>query len=151
MTARRDGLIVCCAISAGVHAALAPEHLRESAVTGAGFLVATAALVAVVVGLAARPESRAVTSFGVLVLAGLVVSYAVATATGIPVLHPDVDPVDTVAVLTKAVELLGLGLGLRLRGPLHGRLIPVPLAGLIAVFSALVALSLAGHHQMSGM
>jgi hypothetical protein len=151
VTARRDGLIVCCAISAGVHAALAPEHLRESIATGVGFVAAAAALVAVTVGLTVRPESRAVTSIGVLVLAGLVVSYGVAAATGIPVLHPEVDPVDRVAVLTKAVEVLGLGLALRLRGPARGRLIPVPLVGLIAVFSALVALSLAGHHQMSGL
>ena len=151
MTARRDGLIVCCAISAGVHAALVPEHMRESVVTGAGFIAATGALAVLVVGLAARPESRAVTSFAVLVLFGLLVSYAVASTRGIPILHPDVDPIDTVGALTKGVEVLGLGLALGLRGTARGRTIPVPLAGLIAVFSALVALSLAGHHQMPGM
>lgn len=151
MTARRDALIVCCAISAGVHAALVPEHLRESVVTGAGFVVATVALALVGLGLTARPDSRAVTSFGVVVLAGLVISYAVAATRGIPVLHPEVDPVDAVGVLTKVVELLGLWFALTLRRPVAGRVIPVPLSGLIAVFSALVALSLAGHHQMPGM
>jgi hypothetical protein len=144
-------LIVCCAISAGVHAALVPEHMRESVVTGAGFVVATAALVVVTVCLTARPDSRAVTSSAVLVLVGLIVSYAVASTTGLPFLHPDVDPVDTVGVLTKAVELLGVWLAVQLRGPARGRAIPVALAGLIAVFSALVALSLAGDHQMPGM
>lgn len=151
MTARRDGVIVCCAISAGVHAALVPEHLRESAVTGAGFVAATIALVVLVIGLTARHESRAVTSFAVLVLVGLILSYAVASTSGIPILHPEVDPIDTLGVLTKAVEVLGLGLALGLREPVRSRTIPVPLAGLIAVFSALVALSLAGHHQMPGM
>jgi hypothetical protein len=151
VTSRRDGLIVCCAISAGVHAALVPEHVRESAVTGAGFALATAALVLVVIGLTVWPQRQAVTSVGALVLLGLVVSYAVASTSGIPILHPDVDPVDALGVLTKAVEVLGLGLALQLRRPVKGRTIPVALAGLIAVFSALVALSLAGHHQMSGM
>jgi hypothetical protein len=149
VTARRDGLIVCCAISAGVHAALVPEHLRESAVTGAGFIVATAALAVVIVGLTARPESRAVTSFGVIVLLALLMSYGVAASSGIPVLHPEVDPVDRVAALSKGAELLGLGFALRHQTA--GRTIPVALTGLIAVFSALVALSLAGDHQMPGM
>ena len=151
MTARRDGLIVCCAISAGVHAALVPEHMRESVVTGAGFVGATVLLVALTIGLTARPDSRAVTSFATLVLLGLLVSYGVASAIGIPVLHPAVDPIDAVGVLTKAVELVGLALAGGLRGPVRGRPIPVGLAGLIGVFSALVALSLANHHQMSGM
>jgi hypothetical protein len=149
--AGRDGLIVCCAISAGVHAALVPEHLRESVVTGAGFVGATLALVVAIAGLTARPESRAVTSFVCLVLLGLLLSYAAAATSGIPIVHPDVDPIDSVGVLTKAVELLALWLAFGLRRPLRGRPIPVALAGLIAVFSALVALSLASHHQMPGM
>ena len=93
-------------------------------------------LVALTIGLTARPESRAVEeSFATLVLLGLLVSYAVASAIGIPVLHPDVDPIDTVGVLTKAVELTGLALAGGLRGPVRGRPIPVGLAGLIGVFS----------------
>ena len=34
---------------------------------------------------------------------------------------------------------------------MNSRTIPLPLSGLIAVFSALVALALSGHHQMSAM
>jgi hypothetical protein len=138
-------------MSSGVHAALAPEHIRESLLTGVGFVAAAVVLVVLTIVLTARPESRAVTSFAVLVLLALLVSYEVASTSGIPVLHPDVEPVDTVGVLTKAVEVVGLGLALGLRRPVRDRTIPVALAGLIAVFSALVALSLGGHHQMSGM
>ena len=42
---KRDGLIVCCAVSAGAHAALVPEHLREHLPAGIGFVAATATLV----------------------------------------------------------------------------------------------------------
>ena len=151
MTARRDGLIVCCAISAGVHAALVPEHLRERAVTGVGFAVATAALVVAGIGLTARPVSRAVTRFTIVVLLSLVVGYAIASTSGIPILHPEVDPLDAIGLLTKAVEVLGLGLAVRLPALTRDRTIPVGLTGLIAVFSALVTLSLAGQHHMPGM
>jgi hypothetical protein len=33
----RDLVIVACAISAGIHAALVPDHLNESAGAGIGF------------------------------------------------------------------------------------------------------------------
>jgi hypothetical protein len=151
VTARRDGAIVCCAISAGVHAALVPEHLRESFSTGAAFAVAAVALAAATIGLTVRPGSRAVTRFAAFSLHAMLVGYAVAATSGIPVVHPDVDPVDSVGLSTKAVEMLGLALALRVPAQARGRAIPVPLSGLIAVFSALVALSLAGHHHMSGM
>jgi hypothetical protein len=151
VASKRDGLIACCAVSAGVHAALVPEHLREHLGAGFGFIAGTGALVAVIVGLTARPESAAAASCAVLVLLGLVLAYAVASTSGIPLVHPEVDPVDTVGVLTKGVELLGLWLAAHVRAPVKGRAIPVSLAGLIAVFSALVTLSLSGHHQMPGM
>jgi drug/metabolite transporter (DMT)-like permease len=114
-----DGLIVCCAVSAGVHAALVPEHLRERLVTGAGFAAATLALVAAMIGLTVRPDSRAITATAVGVLMSLVVGYVVASTDGIPFLHPDVDPIDTLGILTKAVEIVGVGLGTQL---LHGAL-----------------------------
>jgi drug/metabolite transporter (DMT)-like permease len=113
-TAKRDLLVVACAISAGIHAALAPEHFEESMVTGAGF-AASAALLAVLVVALRRPRHAALASgLTATTLAALIVLYAVAAATGIPVLHPDVDPVDRIAVATKAVELVGLALALDL-------------------------------------
>ena len=38
-------------------------------------------------------------------------------------MHPDVDPIDSVGVLTKTVELLGLWLAFGLRRPVLGRTI----------------------------
>lgn len=87
-SSKRDLLIVACAVSAGVHAALAPAHFQESFVEGAGFVAATAVLAVVVGALAFFPASRLVVIAAAFVFAGLLVSYAFAAATGIPLLHP---------------------------------------------------------------
>lgn len=112
-----DALIVSCAVSAGIHAALTPEHLREEPAAGIGFLVSTVLLAALGVALTFRPVSRnAVLAAGAL-LAGLVVAYAFAVTTGVPVLHPDVEPADELGLTTKAVELAGLAAALHLAAP----------------------------------
>ncbi len=48
------------------------------------------------------------------VLVGLLVSYALAITTGVPLLHPDVEPVEGLALVTKAIEGVGLLVGLHL-------------------------------------
>jgi hypothetical protein len=42
------------------------------------------------------------------VLTGLLASYALAVTTGVPLLHPEPEAVDDLALATKAVELVGL-------------------------------------------
>ena len=50
---RRDLVIVVCAISAGIHGALTPEHFAEGTGPGTGFAAATVALAALaILGLA---------------------------------------------------------------------------------------------------
>jgi hypothetical protein len=149
-SSRRDLLIVACAVSAGVHAALAPEHFHESFPEGAGFVVATALLAALVGALAFFPASRPVSVVAALVFAGLLVSYAFAATVGIPLLHPEAEPVDGLAVDTKAVELLGLVLALDLGRRRVAERVPLPavvLTVMVAVFSALIALALSGGHH----
>lgn len=111
---RLDAVIVTCAISAGIHAALAPEHFREATAAGAGFVVATILLAAIAVHLTVRPGDRPVLAATALVFVGLIVSYALAITTGVPVLHPDVEPVDGLALFTKAIEVAGLAASLSL-------------------------------------
>ena len=41
------------------------------------------------------------------ILIGLIASYGLAISTGVPVLHPDVEAVDGLALFTKAVEVIG--------------------------------------------
>jgi hypothetical protein len=103
----RDVLIVACAISAGIHAALTPEHVAEGRGAGLGFLGAAVLLAALVVSLTRRPSAVALTGTAV-VLAGLLASYALATTTGLPLLHPDAEPINGLALATKAIETVGL-------------------------------------------
>ena len=50
----RDALVVACAISAGIHGALTPAHLREEPAAGIGFLLSTILLAVLCVALTLR-------------------------------------------------------------------------------------------------
>jgi hypothetical protein len=120
---RTDGVIVACAISAGIHAALAPDHFRETTGAGVGFVAATLLLGVLAVVLTLRPNEPAFAA-AALVFAGLIVSYVLAVTTGIPVIHPDVDAVEGLALATKAIEAGALVLAVFACRPLQA---PLPL------------------------
>ena len=148
----RDLVIVACAISAGIHAALTPDHLAEHPALGAGFAVAAALLIALAIALT-RPVSVAALAGAAALFGGLLLSYALAATTGLPLLHPDPEAIDGLALFTKAVELLGLLAAVQLlrRTRLRSlrRIAPIPLGltALITIFSALASLALSnGHH-----
>jgi hypothetical protein len=105
---RRDVVILACAISAGIHGAVAPAHFAEGAAAGTGFVVATVALALLAVAITRRPTSVVPVAAAALVFAGLIASYAFAVTTGLPVLHPEPEPVDGIALATKAIEAVGL-------------------------------------------
>ena len=108
MNLRRDVVILACAVSAGIHGALVPAHLDEGTGAGVGFAAATVLLAAIAFALGVRPADPRPLAAAAIVLAGLLVSYALATTTGMPVLHPAPEPVDGLALATKAIEALGL-------------------------------------------
>jgi hypothetical protein len=60
--------------------------------------------------------SRVALAAACTVLAGLIASYALAITTGLPVLHPEPESIDGVALATKAIEALGLIVALHLIG-----------------------------------
>jgi hypothetical protein len=105
---RRDVVILACAISAGIHGALVPAHLDESPAAGWAFAASTAILTALAVALTRRPAARAPLAFAAATLGGLLAAYAIAVTTGLPLLHPEPEPVEGLAVFTKAIELIGL-------------------------------------------
>jgi hypothetical protein len=104
---RVDVVILTCAISAGIHGALVPEHFDEGAGPGVGFVVATVLLAVLAVALTRRPTQLVLAS-AAFVLLGLIASYALAVTTGLPVLHPEREAVDGLALFTKAIEAIGL-------------------------------------------
>ena len=104
----RDVVILACAMSAGIHGALAPAHFNEGAGAGVGFIAATAALASLAFLIGRYLDSLVLLVGAAGVLGGLLASYALATTTGLPVLHPDPEPVERLALATKAIEAIGL-------------------------------------------
>jgi hypothetical protein len=149
--AATDLVIVACAISAGIHAALVPEHLEEGRAAGIAFAAAAVLLGGLAVLLTRSPSAPGHAAAGVVFL-GLLVAYALALATGLPLVHPEREAVDGLALVTKAIEAVGLLAAVdALHGPVSraARPIPLPLTLLIATFSVLVALSLSGGGHMN--
>ena len=105
---RGDIVILACAISAGIHGALVPGHFDEGPGAGLGFVTAAVALGGLVIWLSRQPGSRPALLAAVALFAGLIGSYALAATTGLPVLHPDPEPVDGLGLATKAIEAVGL-------------------------------------------
>jgi hypothetical protein len=104
---RGDIVILSCAVSAGIHGALVRDHFREGAGAGIGFVIATALLAGLAVALTRNPSQLALVGT-TAVFIGLIVSYALVITTGVPVLHPEVEALDGLALFTKAVEAVGL-------------------------------------------
>jgi hypothetical protein len=103
---RTDLVILTCAISAGIHGALAPDHFEEGTAAGLGFVVATVLLAVLAVVLTRKPTQLALLGTAA-VFAGLIASYALVITTGFPILHADPEAVDGLALFTKAVEAVG--------------------------------------------
>ena len=110
---RSDFVILTCAISAGIDAALVPDHFEEGTRTGLGFVVATALLCVLAVVLTRSPTQLALFAT-IAIFAGLIASYALVITTGMPILHPESEAVDGLALFTKAVEAVGLLLAVSL-------------------------------------
>jgi peptidoglycan/LPS O-acetylase OafA/YrhL len=103
----KNVVIAACAASAGAHAALVPEHLREEPRLGVAFILATVALAVLAIALTLNADRYAVPATALL-MAALIGAYVLAVTDGIPWLSPEPEGVDAVALATKAVEALGL-------------------------------------------
>ena len=117
MSLGRDVVILACAVSAGIHGALAPAHFAEGTGAGVGFVASTVLLGGLVVALTVRPSNRFPLVVAVVVFAGLLASYALATTSGVPLVHPEPEPVGGLALATKAFEAIGLATALGLLWP----------------------------------
>jgi hypothetical protein len=111
---RIDVLVVAAAVSAGVHAGLAPEHLHEGAPLGASFVAAAVAAGVGVAALVLRPASLWPPRLVGALLGSLVVAYALTRLAALPPLDPDREPLDALGVCTSAIEAAGFVVALRL-------------------------------------
>lgn len=83
-----SGLIGAGAVGAGVHAAIAPEHLHEWAPLGASFVAVALLLAAAVAALALRPDDRRRVAALSVLLATVATGYLVTRLAAIPPLDP---------------------------------------------------------------
>jgi hypothetical protein len=105
---KSDIVVLACAISAGIHGALAPGHFSEGAGAGLGFVTASIALAVLAAWLSVRPASRLALAATAAVFLALLAGYGLAVTSGLPLLHPEPEPVDGLALTTKAFEVVGL-------------------------------------------
>lgn len=99
-------VVLVCTASAGVHAALVPEHLRESRALGLAFALCAGFLaLAALVLRQSRHDSWAPRTAGIL-LGLTALTYAMSRTTGIPWLIPDPEQLDVLGLATSAAEVL---------------------------------------------
>jgi hypothetical protein len=148
---RRDLVVLSCAVSAGIHAGLAPDHFGERVAAGVGFAV-SALVLAVLAAALARYSNPILLEGAILTLAGLIGAYVLAVTTGLPILSPEPEAVGSLALATKGIEVVGLLAALVARGCLLAPVRPVPLGliALVASFSALAAAAVSGGHHSQG-
>ena len=123
---RTDVIVLACAISAGIHGALVPDHFEEGTGAGLGFVAATVLLAVLAVVMTRKPTQLALFATGAVLL-GLIASYALVITIGFPVLHPEPEAADGLALFTKGVEAVGLVLAASLlRRPSLSLTLPHP-------------------------
>jgi len=110
----RVRLLFAAAVALGVHAGLAPDHLREWAPLGGSFIAAAASLTVLVAALALRPDDRRPVAALALVLAALIAGYAATRLAALPPLDPTREPVDPLGAVTTALEAAGVLVAVRL-------------------------------------
>src|SRR5262249_41582454 len=108
---RRAGLLaLALTFSAGIHAALAPEHLKEMPPLGYAFLAAAIIGAAIAAALIAGPRDRRVAVLAGLFCFGQIATWVLFVTLPVPGFSGPPEPIEPIALVSKAVELVGLAL-----------------------------------------
>ncbi len=115
---RRAGLLALAVMfSAGIHAALVPEHLQEMPPLGWSFIAAAALGVALAWALVAKPENHLLARVAAVFLAVEALAWVLFVTAPVPGFSGTPEPIETIALVCKAAELIGLGLAIALGWP----------------------------------
>ncbi|MEO8518123.1 MAG: hypothetical protein ABI438_03000 [Dermatophilaceae bacterium] len=104
--ALRYVVVLVCAASAGVHAALVPEHLRESRTLGLAFALCAGLLALAALLLRQSRHDSWAPRTAVILLSLAALTYAMSRTTGIPWLIPDPEQLDVLGLATSAAEVV---------------------------------------------
>ncbi len=117
-TSTRAGLLaLAVTFSAGIHAALVPEHLKEMPPLGYAFIAAAVIGGVLAWALVSRPNDRRVTLLAGLFCLGQIVTWVLFVTVPVPGFSGTPEPVEGIALVSKAAELLGVLLVLPLAMP----------------------------------
>jgi hypothetical protein len=116
-TTRIGLLAVAVTFSAGIHAALVPEHLEELPPLGYAFIVATVIGGVLAWGLVSRPHDRRLPVLAALFCLAQIGAWVLFVTLRVPGFAGTPESVETIALVSKAVEALGVLLALPLITP----------------------------------
>jgi hypothetical protein len=114
----RAGLLgLAVMFSAAIHAALVPEHLQEMPPLGWSFIAAAALGVGLAWALVAYPEDRLFARLAAGFLAVEVLAWVLFVTTAVPGFSGTPEPIEAIALVCKAAELIGLWLAVAIGWP----------------------------------
>jgi hypothetical protein len=115
---RRAGLLALAVMfSGGIHAALVPEHLQEMPPLGWSFIGAAALGVGLAWALVAYPEDDLLARLAAVLLAVEVLAWVLFVIAAVPGFSGTPEPVEMIALVCKAAELIGLWLAVAIGWP----------------------------------
>ena len=110
-------LALAVMFSAGIHAALVPEHLQEMPPLGWSFIAAAAIGVALACTLVTRPGDQSLATVAALFLAVEILAWVLFVTAAVPGFRGTPEPVEAIALVCKAGELIGLWLAVAIGWP----------------------------------
>jgi hypothetical protein len=116
-TIKRTGLLaLAVTFSAGIHAALVPEHLKEMPPLGYSFILAAVIGAGIAWALVTRPNDRRIPAIALLFLAGQILTWVLFVTVHVPGFSGTPESIEAIALVSKAAELFGIAVGLPLAG-----------------------------------
>lgn len=135
-TSRHAGLLALfVTFSAGIHAALVPEHLNEMPRLGYAFIAAAAIGGVLAAAVVFHPDDRRVSRLAGLFCLGQIATWALFVTVSVPGFSGTPEPIEAIALVSKAAELAGVALAFPLALP---RRLPAPASSASSPHAAIV-------------